>query len=98
MTSHRYSIHAYEARLDRHPDGPLGEPWDPACCECEDSGMTDCGCMSFEGPLDDCTACHGDGAVWCDCAAGERRAAAWERKAKDYYTRDYSVCEDEIAF
>lgn len=92
----RYTIHAYENQLDRLPGGPLEpEVREAQCFECEDSGLTDCGCMAFDGPLDECSSCSGDGAVFCGCEAGERRRAAWEAKAPDYYDRDYGVSDDD---
>lgn len=97
-TATRYTLTAYEARLDRLPGGPCEDIHEAACVECDDSGLTDCGCMAFDGPLDDCTSCGGDGCTWCGCAAGERRAAAWAAKATDYYTRRWDVCDEDIAW
>lgn len=92
----RDNIHAHEARQDRRPHGPNDdcEAPEPDCYECDDSGLVECGCMTFAGPLDDCTSCEGDGCDWCDCDAGEARRAAWAAKVPDYYDRDYSARAD----
>ena len=94
MKTTRYSIHAYEARLDRLPGGPCEDIREPACCECDDTGLAPCGC-TFGGrePADECL-CEGSGCTFCDCDAGERREHAWRAKRPDYYTADYSAVDD----